>query len=116
MERTSRNRNPVVALLAVVVAVLTTWILAAPYAGEFAGGGSEPAPDGAPTIAPCAPTDVVAPQRGTAGTYPTAPPAAVRADATDGPVSTSRRSDGGGRRGAAAHGDWTDQGLPSGRR
>lgn len=85
MERTSRNRNPVVALLAVVVAVLTTWILAAPYAGPSSGGDPGHGSGGASTPAPCIETDAPAAATEASAPVPAAEPAWATEEKLGGP-------------------------------
>ncbi|MDF1521499.1 MAG: hypothetical protein P1P87_01600 [Trueperaceae bacterium] len=82
MERTSRNRHPFVTLLAAVVAALTTLILAAPYAGEFAGGGPGHSTDG---VAPCVWVDAPSAPPDTAGPNPGAVPAWATEEKLGGP-------------------------------
>ena len=85
MERTHRNRQPFVTVFAVVVTALTTLILAAPYAGEFTGGGPGHASGGAATVAPCVPSEAAPTSPATAATYPPAPPAVAPTQPPQGP-------------------------------
>ena len=85
MKRTRRNWNPLVTLSAVVVAALTTLILAAPDAGEFSGAPLGHVPDGVPTVAPCVALDAPAPPPDTAGATPAAAPAWATEDKLGGP-------------------------------
>jgi hypothetical protein len=82
MERIPSNRHPFVTFSAVVVAALTTSILAAPYAGEFAGGGSGHPADG---VAPCVRVDAPAAPPDTAGPSPAAVPAWATEEKLGGP-------------------------------
>lgn len=85
MERSSRNRNPFVTFFAVVVAALTTLILAAPYAGEFSGVGPGHAADGASTVAHCVAIDAPAAAPDTEGANPVARPAWATEEKLGGP-------------------------------
>ena len=60
MERNVRKRSPFITLVAVVVAMLATVILASPDAGEFSAGGSGGMAVGGTTVAPCVPVEAPA--------------------------------------------------------
>ncbi len=84
MQRTRRNRNPLVTFSVVLVATLTTVIWAAPHAGEFSGVGPGQGADGA-TVAPCVPIDAPATQPDAAGSNPVSGPAWATEEKLGGP-------------------------------